>query len=201
MLRLAIRRLLFLLRRRRHGEVACTDLVVCERRQDRSSRLMIVAHPDDESLFGGEALTSSQGWTVVCVTNASNEVRRREFSAAMASIGASYTMLDHADDLYNGNFSAMLETQLRALLNEAPYELVVTHGPSGEYGHPQHRAVHHIVRTLAGGRALYVFDVAWMARPRLSAAKRSLLAHYASQERSIGHRRVLATRERLRRVQ
>ena len=54
---------------------------------------MIVAHPDDESLFGGEALTSSGGWTVICVTNGTNEQRRREFIEAMNSIGVNYTSL------------------------------------------------------------------------------------------------------------
>lgn len=200
MFRLAIRRLLFLLQQRPRTEVACTDLVVSER-LGTPSRLMIVAHPDDESLFGGEALTSSGHWMVVCVTNASNETRRRELAAAMQSIGASYTMLDHADDLHNGNFSPLLETQLRALVDAAPYELIVTHGPSGEYGHPQHRAVHALVRRLAAGRPLYVFGTAWRLWPRISAAKRSLLAHYPSQERSIAHRRFLTGRERLRRVQ
>ena len=136
---------------------------------------MFVAHPDDESLFGGEALTSSSGWTVICVTNGTNEQRRCEFIEAMSSIGANYTMLGHFDHLASGNFSGRLDEQLQELLEEFPYEMVVTHNERGEYSHPQHRAVHRIVRRLVTSRPLYVFDHSWMTRPRMSAAKRALI--------------------------
>jgi LmbE family N-acetylglucosaminyl deacetylase len=165
------------------------------------SKIMIVAHPDDESLFGGEALTSSRDWTVVCATNGTNEQRRREFAGAMSSIGANYTILGHFDHLESGNFSNRLAEQLEELLDEFSYEMIVTHNERGEYGHPQHRALHHIVRRLAGRRALYVFHHPWMVRPRVSAAKRELLAHFESQRDSITHAWPLASRERLRRIQ
>jgi LmbE family N-acetylglucosaminyl deacetylase len=165
------------------------------------TKIMIVAHPDDESLFGGDALTSSRGWTVVCVTNGTNEERRREFAAAMTSVGANYTLLAHFDHLQSGNFNVRLEEQLAELLDEFPYEMVVTHDERGEYGHPQHIAVHHIVRRLAGRRPLYVFAHPWFARPRMSAAKRALIAHYGSQGPSVLHAWRLASRERLRRIQ
>src|SRR5687768_13295990 len=109
----------------RHSDVAIgwSEEIHSSRAQvAHPSKLMIVAHPDDESLFGGEALTSSGGWTVVCVTNGTNEQRRREFISAMTSIGANYTMLSHFDHLDSGNFNTRLEEQLRELLNEFPYE-------------------------------------------------------------------------------
>src|SRR5438128_2291158 len=167
----------------------------------RPSKVMFVAHPDDESLFGGEALTSSSGWTVICVTNGTNEQRRCEFIEAMSSIGANYTMLGHFDHLASGNFSGRLDEQLQELLEEFPYEMVVTHNERGEYSHPQHRAVHRIVRRLVTSRPLYVFDHSWMTRPRMSAAKRALIAHYESQRPSIEFVWPVASRERLRRIQ
>jgi LmbE family N-acetylglucosaminyl deacetylase len=167
----------------------------------RPSKLMIVAHPDDESLFGGEALTSASGWTVVCVTNGTHEQRRRDFIAAMTSIGANYTMLSHFDHLGSGNFNVRLEEQLRELVAEFPYEMVVTHNASGEYSHPQHRAVHQFVRRVVTTQPLYVFGHSWLSRPRMSAAKRALIAHYESERRSIDFVRPLASRERLRRIQ
>jgi LmbE family N-acetylglucosaminyl deacetylase len=179
------------------SEIACSSRAG----SPNPSKIMIVAHPDDESLFGGEALTSSCGWTVVCVTNATNERRRQEFANAMSSIGANYTILGHFDHLESGNFSPRLEEQLKDLLDEFPYEMIVTHNERGEYGHPQHRAVHHMVRRLAGHRALYVFHHPWTARPRVSAAKRELIAHFESQRASIKHAWPLASRERLRRIQ
>jgi LmbE family N-acetylglucosaminyl deacetylase len=56
-------------------------------------------------------------------------------------------------------------------MSEYPYELIVTHNPQGEYGHPQHRALHRIVRRIARDHPLYVFGTAWFGRRGISAAK------------------------------
>jgi hypothetical protein len=187
---------------RRLAPLAYSELVVSSRANvERPSKLLIVAHPDDESLFGGETLTCTSGWTVVCVTNASNKQRCREFIEAMESIHANYTLLDHADHLQNGNFGPRLEEQLSALMDEFPYELVVTHNAAGEYGHPQHRAVHRLVRRLAGQRPLYVFDPAHLTSAWMSTPKRALLDRYTSQRSAIAHKSFLAYRERWRRIQ
>jgi LmbE family N-acetylglucosaminyl deacetylase len=157
---------------------------------------MIVAHPDDESLFGGEALVSAKGWMVVCATNASNPTRRREFVDAMNSVGASYTMLNHADHLCSGNFDSALQQTLARLLNERSYELIVTHAKTGEYGHPQHRALHEIVCRIAPRKLIRVFATRWWGVPRISARKRQLLSFYRSQP-SIRRYRFMAERESL----
>lgn len=168
---------------------------------DAPSKLMIVAHPDDESLFGGETLLSSRGWTVVCVTNASHPQRRAEFIAAMDAARANWVILDHPDDLTSGNFHPRLTEQLAVLLRQHPYELVVTHNARGEYGHRQHRAIHRIVSALVPrGVAFAVFGHPWNAFPSMSAKKRELLAHYPSQKKSIRHAWFYASRERLRRL-
>lgn len=160
---------------------------------------MIVAHPDDESLFGGEALTSSSGWMVVCVTNASHAQRRAEFFAAMDAAKASWIMLDHQDDLTSGNFHPRLREQLAAVVRAGRFRVVVTHNERGEYGHPQHRALHSIVREMVPhGAALAVFHHPWTAVPFVSAEKRALLAHYRSQRKSILRTWLLSSRERLR---
>lgn len=162
---------------------------------------MVVAHPDDESIFGGEALTSSRGWTVVSVTNAGNPLRRAEFMAAMAAAGANWFLLDHADHLTSGDFHPRLREQLGWIVHDAPYQLFVTHNERGEYGHPQHRALHAIVASLVPRKATFaVFDHHWRLRANMSDAKRTLLAHYPSQQASLLRTRLWASRERLRRL-
>ncbi|MGB2604888.1 MAG: PIG-L family deacetylase [Candidatus Sulfotelmatobacter sp.] len=161
------------------------------------TKIMIVAHPDDESLFGGETLTSSEGWLVICVTNASNETRRAEFIRAMCLAGADYLMLDHADHFTSGNFDPALAAKLARVLAEIPSEIVVTHGATGEYGHRQHRALHRIVRRLVPTERLFTFATRWLARPHISAAKQRLLDCYVSQD-SIERFRYMSEREFLR---
>ena len=49
-------------------------------------KLMIVAHPDDEALFGGaELLTHSDEYKVVVVDECHNEVRKKELKIGRAS--------------------------------------------------------------------------------------------------------------------
>jgi LmbE family N-acetylglucosaminyl deacetylase len=187
--------------RNRSVPLACTGLSLSSRAYDeRPSKLMIVAHPDDESIFGGEALISSRGWMVICATGASNERRRNEFMGAMHSVRANYTMLDHADHMHSGNFDPRLEDTLIRLLAEHPYEMIVTHSKHGEYGHPQHRALHQIVLRIVGNRRLYMFGTNWLGRAQMSAAKEMLLKHY-SREPSVRYLRAMAEREKLMRLQ
>lgn len=171
-----------------------TDISFSSRQVSQPTKLMIVSHPDDESLFGGEALITSNDWTVVCVTNASNAERREEFFKAMKYVGANYTILDHEDNLSNGQFHPHLLFSLTQLINEFPYKTIVTHNRKGEYGHPQHRALHRIVLSLAKGHIFLVFGkhkgVACM-----SDEKQKLLNFYPSQQNDIKRYRHFAERE------
>lgn len=160
---------------------------------------MIVAHPDDETIFGGEALLSSGGWTVVSVTNAGNPLRRAEFIAAMTAAGANWFMLDHADHLTNGDFHPRLREQLAWIIADGRYDQTVTHNARGEYGHPQHRTLHTIVETMAPG-PLLVFSHHWGLRPTITDGKRALLAHYPSQRASVLRTWLWVSRERLQRI-
>ena len=47
---------------------------------------MIVAHPDDETLWGGAHLKSGN-WFVVCLTNHFTDVRKNEFKSVMEKAG------------------------------------------------------------------------------------------------------------------
>ena len=45
--------------------------------------LMIVAHPDDEALWGGGILISELNWKVICVSCGYQEWRKDDFERAM----------------------------------------------------------------------------------------------------------------------
>ena len=60
------------------------------------TKLMVVAHPDDETLWGGAHLTEG-GWFVVCLTNGYNEVRKNEFYEVMKESGNIGLILKYPD--------------------------------------------------------------------------------------------------------
>ena len=47
------------------------------------NKLLIVAHPDDESLFAGSLLMTQNNWKVICVTCGYDDIRKSEFKTAM----------------------------------------------------------------------------------------------------------------------
>jgi hypothetical protein len=147
--------------------------------------LMIVAHPDDELIFGGsELIRDGKNYKVICVSSGYDTVRRSEFELVMENLGISdYEIWNYEDDLY-APFSDKLLDDLRRVINEESWLKIVTHNPIGEYGHPQHRDLYLKIRSITDD--IYVFcktphilDDVTLRR------KRELLNIYSSQHEII----------------
>lgn len=151
---------------------------------------LVTAHPDDELLWAGGliALHPWHRWRIVCATGSAETPRGIELRAVAANLGAEATLLGLAD-----RADCDLEPALAPLLGEAlaGSDLLLSHGPEGEYGHPHHRAVH---RALAAWRQrhapavpLWCFAMrdgeALALPPRIAARKSRLLALYRAEGR------------------
>lgn len=139
------------------------------------TKLMIVAHPDDETLWGGSHLIDSN-YLVVCMSNGWYKKRSSDFERVMSQTGDSHIILDYPDvrrdwvtdgkygyemDLYSTCKNAMQE-DIEFLLNYKKWDEVVTHNPNGEYGKFHHQQVSNMVtaafkKTLVGKSKLYYF--------------------------------------------
>jgi len=105
---------------------------------------MVVAHPDDETLWGGATLATEKGWGVLCLTNRSTRNRRLAFYKAMKSLGVEGAILDIPDRRSEPATSADIDQITAAvsqLLDPGAVKQVLTHGPDGEYGHAFHKLV------------------------------------------------------------
>lgn len=119
-------------------------------------KLMVVTHPDDESLFGGGELLKEKGWLVVCATNKDNKMRNAEFQKAMDFVGAEREIWDY-EDKWNGDFDRPeLIKDLQEVIGRRWWKKIVTHNLDGEYGHTQHKALSDIMHNLVK-EDLYVF--------------------------------------------
>jgi LmbE family N-acetylglucosaminyl deacetylase len=133
----------------------------------KAYRLLVVAHPDDESIFFGGLVQRERSlpWKVICVTDGNadgrGEERHGELLAAAKTVGLKSVEHWEFKDLFNTRLPVEeLERRLRAL---APPKEVFTHGPIGEYGHAHHQDV-----CLAVYRAfpkLKIFSPAWNCEP------------------------------------
>lgn len=146
-----------------------------------ANKLMIVAHPDDESIFGGGALISETGWKVICITNGNDKIRSREFHRAMNFVGASYEIWDYPDE-YEGTFDDdRIIEDLERKIESGHFQCIVTHNLHGEYGHSQHKALSRILHDMDLDN-LYVFGTSEEELPdEIFKRKIKLLNYYPSQ--------------------
>jgi LmbE family N-acetylglucosaminyl deacetylase len=121
-----------------------------ERLNDKfAARALVTAHPDDECLwFGGLLLRYPGEWTIICCSVPTRDpIRAYKFFNACDALGARGRLLP---------FHETLERPLKHLesIEIESYDVIVTHGPKGEYGHPHHRQVHSFVRKRVSGPIL-----------------------------------------------
>lgn len=115
-------------------------------------KLLIVAHPDDDILWGGANLILESGWFVVCSTNLSNPIRSKEFYKTMSWANVTKYIMYDVTDKYTESEAVADKLYDRSIFDEAlqklakyPWKLVLTHNNSGEYGHEHHRKVNRLV--------------------------------------------------------
>lgn len=111
--------------------------------------IMIVAHPDDESIWGGMHLQEGN-YDVVCLTNKANKTRRKEFYKILKETKNEGIMYSYPDKVKGkrSDWKAQkkqIKRELKRILNKTSYQRIVTHNPTGEYGHIQHIATSDIV--------------------------------------------------------
>lgn len=119
---------------------SCTDCAV------------IVAHPDDETLWaGGIILMNPQiNWTVITLCRKSDPDRAPRFFNALAELGAAGAMgdLDDGSD-QNPRDQHQIQSAILDLLPSGRFDLIITHGLSGEYTrHLRHEETASAVLTL-----------------------------------------------------
>lgn len=122
--------------------------------------LTVWAHPDDETYLAGGLLAAltDAGHRVVCVTATRGEaadpdatpderaalatVRTRELESALAVLGVTeHHWLDHPDGHLAEVDADESAGRLVRLLDDVRPDTVVTFGPDGFTGHPDHRTV------------------------------------------------------------
>ena len=165
--------------------------------------LIIVAHPDDESIFAGNEILNNT-YYIVCITNGNNPIRKKEFEKMLIATNNTGTLLSYPDKT-NGErndwstISNEIEKDLSAIIASNKWDKIVTHNPQGEYGHIQHKRTNELVTNVVKQQnlqeKLYYFAPYFQAidEPEHTkvltadeiSAKIKLLAIYSSQSKII----------------
>src|ERR1022692_4694636 len=110
------------------------------RSDPRPRAAVVVAHPDDETLWcGGYVLTHPEFlWRIVTLCRGTDLHRASRFRQVLQRFGAEGEMADLDDSPNQAPLPTdHLQQTATRLLAGTSYDLILTHGPKGEY--TQHR--------------------------------------------------------------
>lgn len=129
--------------------------------------LLVVAHPDDESIFFSGLLMNQRTlpWKVICVTDGNADLagskRSDQFKKACQLLKVKSTQWDFPDKFESRLNAEQLTVRLKELDLPAA---VYTHEILGEYGHPHHQDVSLAVHRAFNKRAP-VWSISYNAFP------------------------------------
>ena len=133
--------------------------------------LLVVAHPDDETIFFGALLQNHRKhpWHVVCVTDANADgmgaKRKRQFAKACKLLKVQQSSWWSFPDVFSQRLDVdSLMAKLKTL--PSPNE-VFTHGIVGEYGHAHHQDVSFAVHNVFA-KTHKVYSCAYNAFPEFT---------------------------------
>lgn len=145
---------------------------------------VVVAHPDDETLWAGGLLLSHPEWSpfIVTLCRGADTDRAPKFFKVLKRLGARGAMgkLDDGPDQFPLS-AGHVEAAILSLLPKSEFDLLLTHAPQGEYTwHRRHGEVSRAVQELWRSgrlqtRALWEFAYEdgggiYAPRPRLDAS-------------------------------
>lgn len=106
---------------------------------------VIVAHPDDETLWAGGTILSNPSWDcfIVCMCRKNDTDRSPKFNHVLKILGANGKMGDLDDGPEQNPLSEKeVEDTILQLLPSMDFDLIITHSINGEYTrHRRHEEV------------------------------------------------------------
>jgi LmbE family N-acetylglucosaminyl deacetylase len=127
--------------------------------------LVLVAHPDDCVIFASGYMDAhpEHEWSIVYLTCWRFHKRGREIARYWHKRGVKTKFLgfkDHGRDLGLNGLHTWPEIKALKALHKAAlgYDLILTHGAKGEYGHPHHAIVHKSVKDFNVSKVYFSMD-------------------------------------------
>ena len=120
--------------------------------KNSKSIAVIVAHPDDETLWAGGTILKHKfnKWYIVCLCRASDKERSERFHNTLKLLNAEGIMgdLDDGPDQHPLD-EDLVEEEILRILPTTHFDLIITHNSTGEYTrHLRHEEINKAVITL-----------------------------------------------------
>lgn len=120
--------------------------------------LVIVAHPDDETIWAsGTLLRSKLKKTIICLCRKNDKDRAPKFERACEILGAEGYIFD-LNDFEKGYYKKISKqdiiNKILKITKKKKYAYLYTHGKNGEYKHIRHVQIHEAVKEMLKKRLL-----------------------------------------------
>ena len=120
---------------------------------------VIVAHPDDETLWAGGTILMNPNckWTIISLCRRDDENRAPKFLKVLKIYGANGAMGNLDDSPEQKPLSKnQIQKTIQFLLPKLNYDLIITHSPAGEYTrHKRHEETGKAVSFLWEGEKIH----------------------------------------------
>ena len=131
--------------------------------QAASRALMIVAHPDDETIWAGGIILANPkiDWTILCLCRASDKDRAPKFVKVAKALGAR-GIIEDLEDEGRLSLKASIKPIKKIIQDEIgrqSFDYIFTHGENGEYGHERHVSTHLAVVELVKTKRLVTSEL------------------------------------------
>ena len=154
-------------------------------RQTPMKAAIIVAHPDDETIWSGGLILKNPEWqwTVLSLCRADDPDRSRRFESVSRLLGfdAFISDVDDSNPLRQIDTQRDIGSRILNFLASTCWDLCLTHGSNGEYGHPRHKEVHGEVLRLAHDGTLECRQL-WTFAYECNVQKRFCIPHSNANE-------------------